>query len=131
MNDVLDFDRAAGRIGRNMVWIAAVGTVAAFAARGWRWAGGFLLGAAISWWNYRWLRKLVESLGGKIRLGGVRFALRYLLLAGGAYAILRFSPISVAAVFVGLFVLIAAVFAEAIFEIFYAGKRTLDHQDLQ
>jgi small-conductance mechanosensitive channel len=130
MSDALDFDRAAARIERNMLWIAAVGVLAAWAARGWRWAAGFLLGAAISWVNYRWLKRLVESLGGDRRPGGFRLAFRYLLLAGGAYAILRYSPISVLAVFAGLFVLIAAVFVEAACEIFYAGKRTLDHQDL-
>ena len=129
MNEVFDFERAAARIARNMIWIAALGAATGWAAAGWRWAGGFLLGATISWWNYRWLRKLVESLGGKRRPGALRFIVRYALLAGGAYAILRFSPISVVAVLVGLFVLIAAVFAETSFEI-YAGKRTLDHQDL-
>jgi len=130
MSDALDFDRAAARIARNMMWIAALGAPAAWAVRGWRWAAGFLLGAAISSVNYRWLKRLVESLGGKRPPGGFRFAVRYVLLAGGAYVILRYSPISVLAVFAGLFVLIAAVFVEAAFEIFYAGKRTLDHRDL-
>jgi hypothetical protein len=129
MSDALDFDRAAARIARDMLWIAALGTLAAWAARGWRWAAGFLLGAAISSVNYRWLRRLVENLGGKRRPGGFRFAFRYLLLAGGAYVILRYSRISVLAVLAGLFVLIAAVFVEAAREILYAG-RTVDHQDL-
>jgi hypothetical protein len=130
MNEVLDFERAAARIARNMVWIAALGVPSAWAARGWRWAAGFLLGAAISWVNYRWLKRMVEGLGGTRSPGGFRLAVRYFLLAGGSYVILRYSSISVLAVLAGLFVLIVAVFVEAAFEIFYAGKRTLDHQDL-
>lgn len=130
-SEVFDYDRAAGRIARNMLWIAALGTVAACAAGGWRWAAGFLLGASLSWLNYRWLRRLVETLGGaqrpKRRPGSFTFALRYLLLGGAAYVILRFSRISLAGVLAGLFVLIAAVFAETIFELIY-GNRTGDHQ---
>ena len=133
MNDAFDFDRAASRIARNMVWLAAAGALAGWVAAGWRWAAGFLLGSAISMVNYRGLRRLVESLGGKApgrsSIGGFRFFLRFVILAAGAYVILRFSSINVLAVLVGLFVLIGAVFIEAASEI-YAGKRTLDHQDL-
>ena len=42
--DELDYDRAAWRIGRNLAVIAALGTVALFAARGWKWGAGFFLG---------------------------------------------------------------------------------------
>ena len=124
-----DFDRAAGRIERNMLWIAALGTPAAYLARGWRWAAGFLLGSLLSWLNYRWLRRMIEALGGSRRPRGFAFALRYLLLGAAAYVILRFSRISLAGVLAGLFVLIAAVFAETIFELIY-GQRTGDHQDI-
>lgn len=136
MNDAFDYDRAAARIGRNMQWIAAAGALACWAIAGWRWAAGFLLGSAISLVNYRGMRKLVENLGGQSAgtritvAGGLRFALRFLVLGGAAYVILRYTSISVLAVLAGLFVLIAAVFVEAAFEIFYAGKRNLDHQDL-
>ena len=133
MNDAFDFDRAAARIARNMLWLAAAGALTCWVAAGWRWAAGFLLGAAISLVNYLGLKRLVEGLGGQTpgrrSIGGFRFALRFLVLAAGAYVILRFSPINVLAVLMGLFVLIGAVFVEAAFEI-YAGKRTLDHQDL-
>jgi hypothetical protein len=133
MSEVLDFDRAAARITRNMLWIAALGALAAWSTRGWRWGAGFLLGAAASLVNYLLLKRLVESLGGakRRRARGLGFAFRYLLVGGGAYVILRYTSIDVVGVLAGLFVLIAAVFVEAAYEIFYAGKRTLDHQDLQ
>jgi hypothetical protein len=122
--DELDYDRAASRIERNIAIIAATGTVAAFAWRGWSWGAGFFLGSLIAWVNYRWLRKLVEALGGAARpqRRGFRIALHYLLLGAGGYAIVRFSPVSGLAVIAGLFVLTVAVFAEAIFEIVYARK---------
>jgi len=136
MNEAFDFERAAARIARNMLWIAAAGALAGWAAAGWRWAAGFLLGAAISLVNYRGLQAIVRNLGGAAGQrpsawrGGLRFVFQFILLGAAAYVILRFSPINVLAVLVGLFVLIAAVFVEVAFEIFYAGKRTLDHQDL-
>jgi hypothetical protein len=133
--DELTYERASERIGRSMVVIAALGTVLVFAARGWTWAAGFLLGSLISGLNFRWLRRLVESLGGRAAVDAhaqgapgmshrrtLFLALRYLLLAGAAYVILRYSPISLTAVITGLFVLIAAVFVEVVFEIVYARK---------
>jgi hypothetical protein len=122
----IDYDRAAWRIGRNMAVIAAVGTAFAFLKGGWKWGAGFLLGAAISGLNYRWLRRLVEALGGQRqptkRRRNILLVLRYLILAAGAYAIIRFSSISPPAVVLGLFVLTAAVFVETVFEIVYARK---------
>ncbi len=120
--DQITYDRASVRIGRFMVAIAVLGTAVALVAGGWKWGAGFLLGSLISGLNFRWLRRLVESLGGQHASGSVFLAFRYLLLGGGAYAILRYSPISLTAVITGLFVLTAAVFAEVIFEIVYARK---------
>jgi hypothetical protein len=120
--DAITYDRASERIGRFMVVIAGLGTIVALSAGGWQWGGGFLVGSLISGLNFRWLKRLVESLGGKRARGSVVIAIRYLLLGAGAYVILRYSPISLTAVITGLFVLIAAVFAEVVFEIVYARK---------
>jgi hypothetical protein len=130
--DPLSFERAATRIGRIMAVVAVLGACGAFLLGGWKTGAGFLLGALISWLNYHWLHKLVESLGGgaRPRYRSVILGFRYLILGGGAYVILRVSPISLKAVLAGLFVLTAAVFVEVVFEIIYAGKRTVDHRDL-
>jgi hypothetical protein len=128
MSDELTYERASERIGRFMVGITALGTAVAFAARGWTWAAGFLVGSFISGLNFRWLRRLVERLGPQPgeSPGGLRrsivLAVRYVLLGGAAYAILRYSPINLTAVIIGLFVLIGAVFIEVLFEIVYARK---------
>jgi len=130
MIDAPDFERASRRIARFLIWSAAVGTALAGAMGGWKWAAGFLVGAAAAWFNFRWLKRLVSALGGGPAPSPVRLALRYFLLGGCAYVIVRFSWIPALAVIAGLFVLIAAVFVEVFFELVYARKRTLDHQDL-
>ena len=120
--DELGFERATSRIARNMLWIALLGTAVALWAGGWKWGAGFLLGSLAAWFNYRWLKRLVEALGGGRRPGSVWLASRYILLGVGSYVILRFSPISAAAVVTGMFVLIAAIFVEILFELVYARK---------
>src|SRR5947209_305002 len=110
--DLLDYDRAAWRIGRNLAILAATGVATLLVTKGWRWGAGVFLGLVISWFNYRGLRRLVESLGEgrKPRARRMRAILRYLLVAAVAYVIVRYTPISALAVLVGVFVLIAAVF---------------------
>jgi len=130
MADELDFDPASRRIERILVSVAVAGTAMAGAMGGWKWAVGFLLGAAAAWFNFRWLKRLVRALGGGPAHSSFRLALRYFLLGGCAYVIVRFSWIPALAVIAGLFVPIAAIFIEILFELVYARKRTLDHQDL-
>ena len=48
------YERVTSRIFRVTLAIAAAGTMAALAWRGWRDGAGFALGAAISWINFRW-----------------------------------------------------------------------------
>ena len=125
--DQLFFGRALARI---YIWIAvlsACGAIAAGIYGGWRWTVGFLLGAGGSWINFRWIRQLVNSLGDvptakppRKRLA-VILGLRYLLLGIAAYAILNFTALSLAGAFFGLFVPVAAVILEILFELVYAG----------
>src|ERR1039457_3246519 len=90
------YQRVTSRIFRVMLAIAGVGTMAALAWRDWSVGAGFALGSALSWINFRWLKHAVGSLSGKRarpRLA-VLAGFRYLLLGGAAYAILRYSSIS-------------------------------------
>ncbi|MFB3829413.1 MAG: ATP synthase subunit I [Bryobacteraceae bacterium] len=133
MTDPEFFDRATRRIERWITAFAVAGAAVAFLWRGWPAAGGFALGAAISWLNYRWMKRLVDSLGGgpsrsRARVA-VLFGLRYLILALGVYAILRFLAMSLPALFAGIFVAVAAVLAEIVFELLHARNGTVDHPD--
>lgn len=123
MADDQFFERALGRITKVTLALAAGGLIAALAWGGWSWAAGFALGAAVSWLNFRWLKQVVDALG-QSRPTRKRVAilagLRYALLGGGAYAILRFSSVSMTAALLGLFVSVAAVVVEICFELVYA-----------
>lgn len=119
----LTFDGASRRILHVMAALAGAGSLAAWAGWGWKAGAGFLFGAIISWVNFRLLRSSVMRLGGaSARRSGIVFGLRLPLLAGCAYVILRFSPISLSAALAGIFVFTAAVFAEVAFEIAHARK---------
>ena len=110
-----------------MMWIGTLATGVVWLAAGWKWGLGFLLGALGAWFNYRWLKGIVGALGGGRRPGSVWLGARYLLLGAGCYVIVRFSPISAPAVITGMFVLIAAILVEVLFELRYARKRIVDH----
>ena len=120
--------RAVGRMYISMAAMSAGGALVLLVWQGWRWGLGFALGAAASWLNFRWLKKLVDSLGqaasGKRPRNrtAILLGLRYLLLAAAGYAILRFSEISLTAALVGLFVSAAAVILEILYQLIAYGS---------
>ena len=128
--DEVRMDRAVGRIWK-LIWvIGAAGAVALTAWRGWAWGAGWVIGSAVSALNFRWLKQLVEAIGGEAAKPrkAVFLGMRYLLLGGGAYVILRFSGISLPAALSGLFVSVAAVVVEIVLELAYASRNgTVDH----
>ena len=116
------FENALARIGKAMFAIAAAGLVLAWAWRGWRYGAGFALGAGASWLNFRWLKQIVDALGSSRptrKHVAVLAGLRYALLGGGSYVILRYSPVNLMATMIGLFVAVAAVIVEICFELVY------------
>src|SRR2546422_9425193 len=123
----MDLDLAAGRISRFTLVLTVSGAAIYFVAAGWRGGCGFLLGALISYLNFRWLKRTVNALGEAARgkppraWVAVVLGLRYLLLGLGADAILRFTEINLTSALVGLFVSTAAVILEILFELIYAG----------
>jgi hypothetical protein len=120
--------RAAARMILFMAVMSIGGALVLLVWQGWRWGLGFALGAVASWLNFRWLKKLVDSLGQAAagrRLKNrtaVLLGLRYLLLAAAGYAILRFSEISLTAALVGLFVSAAAVIIEILYQLIAYGS---------
>ena len=116
-------ERALARISKAMFAISAGGIIACWAWHGWTWGAGFALGAAASWLNFRWLKHVVDSLGSSRptrQRTAVLAGVRYLLLGGGAYAILHYSPVSLAAALTGLFAAVAAVIVEMLYQLVYA-----------
>jgi hypothetical protein len=117
------FESALDRIWKLTFALAAGGAILAYPWRGWSWSLGFLLGAAASAVNFRWIKQIVDSLGNtrptRSRVA-VLAGLRYLLLGGAGYVILKYSSISIAAALAGLFVSVAAVIVEIVYELIYA-----------
>jgi hypothetical protein len=127
--DQLWMDRAVMRIWK-LIWaIGAAGAVALVAWRGWWWGAGWAIGTAVSALNFRWLKQLVLAIGGEAAKPrkAVFLGMRYVLLGGGAYVILKFSAISLPAALSGLFVSVAAVIVEILLELAYARNGTVDH----
>jgi hypothetical protein len=119
------FESALRRMARATVALAAAGCLVCLVLRGWRWAVAYLLGAAASYLNFRWLKRVVDALGGALAARpspkfAILIGLRYLLLAAGAYAIVNFTSLSLPAALIGLFVPVAAVVVEIVFELIYA-----------
>lgn len=120
-------DRVLERITRITVVLTAAGTVVATAIGGWPAGGGFLLGAGASYLNFYWLKRVVGALGNAAESGkaprarvAIVLGLRYAIIGAGAYVILKSSVLSLPAALAGLFVSVAAVVFEILFELVYA-----------
>jgi hypothetical protein len=122
-------DRAVARIWKLMWAIGAGGAVALMVWRGSSWGAGWLIGTAVSALNFRWLKQLTDAIGGETAKPrkAVFLGMRYVLLGAGLYVILKYSAISLPAALAGLFVSVAAVIAEILFELAYARNGTVDH----
>ena len=124
-SDELHYRGALRRIYLNTVWLTVVGTFVAALMEGPTVGLGFLLGAAVSALNFRWLHRLVDSLGpdSKKKPGkalGLFLSFRYVLFGIVGYVIVRYFKVNIMAALVGLFVAVAAVLIEVVYEIVYA-----------
>ena len=119
---ILNPETAKERMGKLMFVLAGAGALALLPWRGWTWSLGWLLGCTASMLNFRWLRRVTDALGSgdANERKAVLLGLRYLLLGGGAYVILKYTAISLPAALAGLFVPVAAVIMEILLELVYA-----------
>lgn len=117
-----DLIRAEARLPRWMTAWAILGTlVALFAGRG-QVAAGFALGAGLAILNYYWLHQAIEALfnAGHARVPRwlvVKFVVRYPLAFAGVYVFYRTGWLPFQAILAGLFVPVAGVLVEGIFQI--------------
>jgi hypothetical protein len=125
------YSGALDRIRRFMAALAPLLTAAAWWRFGLRPAAGFALGCVIAYVNFYWLKRVISGFADratgatKSRSGGVvsRFLLRYALMAIGAYVILTVSPASLNGLLAGLFLPVAAIGCEAVYELYAALSR--------
>ncbi len=122
--DELFYHRALRRIYIHMLWISAAGGAVAAWRAGSTWTLGFLVGAAVSVANFRWLHRLVDSVGPDAKkpgkLLGFFLMFRYVLFGVAGYVIVKYFRVNLMAALVGLFVAVAAVLVEILYELVYA-----------
>ncbi len=128
------YSGALERIRWLMIAIAVVGTIGALLGFGLRTALGVVLGCAIAYLNFHWLKRVVTAMAERITSTGkaqsgkgivFRFCLRYVLMGLAAYAILSVSPASLYGLFAGLFLPVVAIACEAGYEVYVAVARGL------
>jgi hypothetical protein len=133
IDDRLIQERIVPRVLRNMLLLSVALLVPAFWFYGWAGAIGFGFGAAVSYLNFRSLKRGVEGLTDRVvnqnsrERGGrivFRFVVRYGLVAAAAYAIFKSSPIAFRGFLWGLCVPVPALMAEAVWQGWAAFRRT-------
>ena len=126
------------RTERQIAWLTLVfGTAASAAAAlaGNRlWASGLLIGAALAWLNFRWLRRGMDAMVAasaaqagaekpRVPLGAYFAALfRYALIALTVYVIFKFLRVPLASMVVGMCALAAAAIAASVYEVFHSER---------
>lgn len=130
------YQAAEKRIERLTLVVGGLAALAAGLLWGARSAAGILLGAALAWLNYRWLKQGLTPLA---RLAAAqqeapqikvpasvywKFAGRYALIAAVLYVIFAYSLLPGVAVLGGLFALAAAVVVELLFQLTQGIKQT-------
>jgi hypothetical protein len=119
------YSGALRRISRLMLVLAVVLSATGWWRYGWRVALGFVCGCAVAYLNFHWLKRVVTALADRATESGqsqsssgmvLRFLLRYVLMALGAYVIFTVSPASLYGLFAGLFLPVAAIACEAAYE---------------
>ena len=126
------FTDSLGRIDR-LIPILAVAVSAMLAARvSWPAALGFLVGATIAYFNFRWLKSTVSALAAAVTQNGehvsrpsvvLRFLTRFVLIALAAYVIFVSYPVAFHGFLGGLFVPVLAIFVEAGYVVFVSIRR--------
>ena len=128
------YEGAMNRITRLIPILSLIAMLAGQLLYGWRCTLGLACGCGIAYLNFHWLKRVVTALADKATHSekaqsgkGVvsRFLLRYFLMGGAAYAIFTVSPASLNGLFAGLFVPVAAIACETVYEVFAALTRGL------
>jgi small-conductance mechanosensitive channel len=126
------YSGALHRIGHFMAVLSPLLVAAAWWRFGLRPALGFVFGCGIASVNFYWLKRVIagfvdRATGTATSQSGqgivFRFLVRYVLMAVGAYVILTVSPASLNGLLAGLFLPVAAIACEAVYELYVALAR--------
>ena len=128
------YDGAYARMSRIMVFVAVVASSGAWARFGWHAAAGVATGCGLAAINFLWMKRTITAFAGRMvepadakaqRGSATKFVARYALVGAVAYVIFKSSVVSLSGVLVGLFLPVAAILAEAVYETYVALRRGL------
>jgi hypothetical protein len=113
------------RIFRTMIASVALAVIASTMLAPWRITSGLMLGGGLSLLNYHWLRTSVAavfrvSTDERPRARISRYIIRYLVVAGAAFAAYELRLVSLPAMFAGLCSFVPALFVEAFRQFYFA-----------
>ena len=121
------YSGALARISRYMLLLAVLSSALLLLRFGWPIALGFAAGCAIAYLNFHWLKRAVTALADRITQTGSRrgrvvwkFVLRYVLAGIAAYLLFRLAPVTLKGFLAGLFLPVAAILCEAVYEAYAA-----------
>jgi hypothetical protein len=120
------YSRALARLPRWIALVAAVALPLIWWHGGALYAASFLTGAIGGYWNYVAVRRLADRLAltvertGKAPRNTMRLLLRLLFIGLAVFVIIRFTRINLVAAFMGLFVPVAAVVLEILYELVFS-----------
>jgi hypothetical protein len=134
MTNDATYRRAPQRIERTIMVLGLFAACAALFFASWRDAAGILIGAAASWFNFRWLRTSIVGLTdrltanpdaqGSTGLLTLRFLLRYAVVGAVVYGTLKGSVASGLGLCAGLLLIVPALMIEALYEFHLSRQRT-------
>src|ERR1700678_2024911 len=120
-NDDEFYDRVVRRIGWIILALGLTGAIGAGVWKGAASALAFLIGAAISYASFRGWRRVVDALGPNPKKPNpALYVLRLGAVLAGAWVIIKFLGLNLAAAALGLFVSGAAGILAIIYELIYA-----------
>jgi hypothetical protein len=115
------YHRVVRRIGWIILTLGVAGAIGATAWKGVASGIAFLIGAAISYASFRGWRHVVDGLGPNPKKPNpALYVLRLAAVLAGAWVIIKFLGLNLAAAALGLLVSGAAVILEIIYELIYA-----------
>jgi hypothetical protein len=113
------------RVWRSMIASVALAVIGSTMFLPWRVTTGLMLGGALALLNYHWLRTSVAAVFNvsgterpQIKIS--RYFIRYLVVAGAAFAAYELRLVSLGAMFAGLSAFVPALFVEAFRHFYFA-----------
>lgn len=126
MSDEAFYANAFSRIHRFTYAVSAIALLTMFTRQGWRGAVGCAFGVLLSFANFAMWKRLADSLGSQGQRprasSATLLGLRYLLLGGVIFVIIKYFEVSLLAIFAGLLTSVAAVLLEIVYQLIFSSR---------